>query len=141
MYFRQYWVDDRLIDLFNHITTQTNDSSSSIQLGTDYLGLIWLPDIYWTDAVVVSKPGILAESQSLQLSYDGSIFFSSRLLVDFRCAMKLRFFPFDIQDCQLCFESCRFTQAFLSLCIFTKLFAYLFYRFVPQRTSEHVMEA
>ena len=107
MYFRQYWVDERLIELFDYVTTQTNDSSNSIQLGKDYLELIWLPDIYWVDALLVSKPGILAESQSLQLSYDGSVFFSSRLLVEFRCEMELKYFPFDIQECKLCFESCK----------------------------------
>ena len=106
IYFRQFWVDERLIALYDYITTQTNDSSESIQLGNDYIDLIWLPDIYWVDAVVVSKPGVLAKSQSLKLSYDGSVFFSSRLLVEFRCEMKLKYFPLDIQECQLCFESC-----------------------------------
>ncbi|XP_075260079.1 glycine receptor subunit alpha-2-like isoform X2 [Convolutriloba macropyga] len=105
IYFRQYWKDERLLELFEHITSATNGSSHTIQLGRDYLELIWLPDIYWRDALQVSKPGVLSKSSSLELSKDGSIFFSSRLLIAFRCEMKLWYFPFDIQQCHLCFES------------------------------------
>ena len=65
----------------------------------------------------VWKPGVLARSQLLELQSDGSIFFSSRLLLTFRCEMDLKYFPFDVQECHLCFESCKFFQ-FLTISAF-----------------------
>ncbi|XP_063729203.1 glycine receptor subunit alpha-4-like isoform X2 [Symsagittifera roscoffensis] len=106
IYFRQYWRDHRLVDLYTQVATSPNISQGSpIPLGRDYNDLIWFPDIYWVDALDVSKPGILSRSQTLELEEDSNIFFSNRLLVTFRCEMDLKYFPFDIQQCQLCFES------------------------------------
>ncbi len=108
MYFRQYWTDDRLVELFEQIVEATNQSSNSVTLGSDYLDLIWTPDIFWLDAIDVTKPGVVSESQSMTLDQNGSLFFSTRLLAEFRCEMKLKYFPFDIQQCTVCFESCQF---------------------------------
>ncbi|XP_075253148.1 glycine receptor subunit alphaZ1-like [Convolutriloba macropyga] len=106
IYFRQYWKDERLIDLYTYLAEATNASvGSSVQMGIDYMDLIWFPDIYWVDALLVSKPGVHSRGQSLELDPEGSIFFSSRLLINFRCEMDLTYFPFDIQECHLCFES------------------------------------
>ena len=66
IYFRQYWTDNRLTELYDHQATlnnvDSNSSSSSavVQLRSDYADLLWVPDLYWVDAVKVWKPGVLS---------------------------------------------------------------------------------
>ncbi|XP_063728317.1 gamma-aminobutyric acid receptor subunit rho-2-like isoform X2 [Symsagittifera roscoffensis] len=106
IYFRQYWTDGRLIGLYEHVANSTSAiPGQEVQLGYDHIEQLWFPDMYWVDALEVWKPGVLARSQLLELQSDGSIFFSSRLLLTFRCEMDLKYFPFDVQECHLCFES------------------------------------
>ncbi|XP_075263618.1 ligand-gated ion channel 50-like [Convolutriloba macropyga] len=84
-----------------------NTSRSVVTLGQEYAEAIWTPDLYFPDAIEILRPGkgLISDSMVLALYDDCELFQSMRLQVKSRCKLELRWFPMDIQRCEICVES------------------------------------
>ena len=80
-------------------------------MGGDFYQLIWLPDTFFLNGKTFQTHKSTASTGSntlIELDYNGSILYSTRMTVVASCPMDLSYFPADRQRCQLNFGSCKF---------------------------------
>nr|XP_027194085.1 gamma-aminobutyric acid receptor subunit beta-like [Dermatophagoides pteronyssinus] len=105
LHFRQYWRDSRL--KFEPIGNVTR-----LFMGGDFYQLIWLPDTFFLNGKSFQTHKSTASTGSntlIELDYNGSILYSTRMTVVASCPMDLSYFPADRQRCQLNFGSYGYT--------------------------------
>lgn len=98
IYLRQYWTDERLA--FGHLT-----SDPILTLSSNINKQIWIPSTYFLRTKRAYMHDVTTENYLLQISPNGSIFYSIRLTITMSCKLNLRRFPHDIQKCTLELES------------------------------------
>jgi len=104
MYFRQFWVDDRL-------KFEKKNGISKLVVGADYIKLIWVPDTFFVNEKTAQFHAATQDNQFLRITDQGEILRSMRLTVKATCPMDLTHFPMDSQLCTLEIESYGYTMA------------------------------
>ncbi|XP_066268611.1 glycine receptor subunit alpha-2-like [Branchiostoma lanceolatum] len=110
MYVRQYWQDDRL-------SFQNNDSMPGrpISLSGEDIGLIWTPDLFFSNLVDGFVQDIFKDNVMIRISPNGRVLSSQRVSVDVRCHLNMRYFPADTQVCSFNMESYSLTTNDIAL--------------------------
>jgi len=102
IFFRQWWRDPRL--------AHGEDKVFNAALDPRKLGPgIWTPDTYFRNVKSSNYHEISRENMRLRISKEGDIYFSARITLTAQCAMDLRLFPLDTQNCDLIIESYAYT--------------------------------
>lgn len=100
MYIRQRWTDRRL----------ANDKFAEPNgiLINDKIEETWLPDLFIKNDKVSKKSDITSLNAFLRVNEDGKLVYSMRVTSTIACAMHLSRYPFDVQKCNMLFESCEY---------------------------------
>lgn len=101
MTFRQEWKDDRL-------------SYDNKAQNIDYLILtdakrIWRPDAFFANEKSGHFHDIVMPNVLIRISPDGSIMYSTRISLRLSCPMDLRYYPMDVQECEIRIGSYAYT--------------------------------
>ena len=92
MFFRQRWQDDRL----RHSLT---DNLTLIVGSRQPSDIIWVPDTVFIDSVASEMHHVTVNNHKLDINYDGSVFWGTRVTVSPSCPLNLRAYPMDRQEC------------------------------------------
>lgn len=68
----------------------------------------WLPDLYFANAMDASFQSVTIPNFALYVSEDGTIAYSSRVMLRAACNLDLTDYPLDQQMCALKIMSCKF---------------------------------
>ena len=98
-YLRLWWQDPRLA--FN----AKNCTMSKLSLTRSESRSIWRPGLYWEKAIKITLPKSVEMIDSgagelLEVSPDGSVFWSQQMSMRIACEMDLYKLPFDTQHCE-----------------------------------------
>ena len=88
--FRQQWRDPRLAFTEKQGLKYINLRDAS---------LIWIPDIFFSNAIDGHKHEILSKNELVRIYPDGSVLYSARITLHLSCPMDLSYFPMDEQTC------------------------------------------
>ncbi|ELT95877.1 hypothetical protein CAPTEDRAFT_48879, partial [Capitella teleta] len=103
-YFRQSWVDTRL--MFR------NDSPlRTLNVSVYVLEKIWKPDTSFFNGRRSHLHTVTTPNKLLRINRDGRILYSMRLTIKASCPMHLQNFPMDTQSCPLKFGSHGYTSS------------------------------
>ena len=108
-FMRIAWKDDRLC-----FRPEDYGNVSYINLHPEEMNKIWRPDIFYRNekGESISKPFSLSNSASTVYP-SGEVYFLRKLETKFRCEMKLKNYPFDIQMCYMDISNVSFTRDLL----------------------------
>lgn len=98
LYFRQFWIDERL-------RFQKRPGLESIVLDSDSGLTLWEPDTFFGNDRTASVHNTVKRNSFTEIHPDGKIKRSIRMTVTATCPMNLRYFPMDSQLCRLEAES------------------------------------
>lgn len=80
-----------------------------VMLGEELLrNKIWVPHLVLSNERESAVMGLEGNDLFVSLSPQGEIIFSYRMTATIYCWMDLKKFPFDTQNCDLTFRSCKF---------------------------------
>lgn len=96
VYFRLHWHDPRLA--FDALDTIFAKNQLNI---LDIKDRIWTPDMFFMNAVKSYSSPTPECDEFLTLEPDGEIRWSRKFVLDLRCSMNFRKFPFDKQRCSI----------------------------------------
>ncbi|GMR44761.1 hypothetical protein PMAYCL1PPCAC_14956, partial [Pristionchus mayeri] len=88
------WKDPRLV-----WDPSTAGGVTGISMKTE---AVWLPDVYPCESQKIS-PVFKDLTKSVNIANDGSVYIYAYQLVQYICKMKFDAFPFDTQECSMCF--------------------------------------
>ncbi|EDO37555.1 predicted protein [Nematostella vectensis] len=94
-FLRQLWRDPRLKHRFD----------DTLALSNTMLDKIWVPDTYFVNSKMSKFHSVTTINKMLSISPDGLVHYNSRVTVKASCAMNLRMFPKDVQNCNIDIES------------------------------------
>ncbi|XP_077990243.1 glycine receptor subunit alpha-4-like isoform X2 [Glandiceps talaboti] len=106
IFLRQAWNDPRL---------RHNSSGTIVFNGGGMMDLLWVPDLFFTNAKDVKLHNAPKENLLFRISPNGDVLYSSRLSLVLSCYMSLKKFPMDEQACHLKVESYSYNVEELSL--------------------------
>ena len=92
MFFRQRWQDDRL----RHSLT---DNLTLIMGSKQPSDIIWVPDTVFIDSVASKMHHVTVNNHKIDINYDGSVFWGTRVTVSPSCPLNLKAYPMDRQEC------------------------------------------
>ena len=92
MFFRQRWKDDRL----RHSIT---DNLTLILGSKQPCDIIWVPDTVFIDAVASKMHHVTVNNHKVDINYDGSVYWGTRVTVSPSCPLNLKAYPMDSQEC------------------------------------------
>lgn len=99
VWFSQIWVDPRLD--FSH----ENYCLSNLSLGAHKLPELWTPNVCFVNSKKVEIHSSPSENILLLIFPNGTVWVNYRVQVTGPCNMDLTYFPMDVQQCVLVFES------------------------------------
>ena len=92
MFFRQRWQDDRL----RHSLTD----NLTLIIGSKHPSdIIWVPDTVFIDSVASKMHHVTVNNHKVDINYDGSVFWGTRVTVSPSCPLNLKAYPMDSQEC------------------------------------------
>lgn len=97
-YFRQTWIDPRLV------FTKSKDIDT-LYVGAEVSKRIWLPDTFFGNEKMAYFHEATTPNVFLRITCTGEVYRSIRLTVTSSCPMKLQYFPMDRQQCTIEAES------------------------------------
>ena len=98
LYMRRMWNDPRL--------NYTYGPDSITLHEEDVERLVWVPDLFISNAVDIEMHEGIRPSYGFRLTPNGDVLCSSRLSIQTHCPMDFSNFPMDTQICDLTVESC-----------------------------------
>ncbi|XP_077983739.1 gamma-aminobutyric acid receptor subunit beta-1-like [Glandiceps talaboti] len=101
MYFRQYWVDERLA---------YNPLLGNISFDGRLADRIWVPDTYFVNDKKSFIHEVTVSNRLLKLEPNGSVLYGLRITTVASCMMDLHNYPLDVQNCTLEIESYGYTD-------------------------------
>ena len=90
-----------------------NSSISNLSFLPVDKSYIWIPDIELLNAA--SLPNVYTLKGGLNLYNNGDIMWSNPAIFKFSCGLKLKYFPFDTQECKMKFSSWIYNNKLLNL--------------------------
>ncbi|KAK2147241.1 hypothetical protein LSH36_562g01004 [Paralvinella palmiformis] len=101
IYFRQRWVDPRLMfDEMDHY----------VPLNYNLYNRIWVPDINFKNMKVGSFRDITVPNRLIYVYPSGEVYYSQGLNLQLECSMDLSKYPMDTQSCQIKLGSFGYTE-------------------------------
>ncbi|XP_028404051.1 glycine receptor subunit alphaZ1-like isoform X2 [Dendronephthya gigantea] len=97
-YLRQYWTDERL-------RFHADNKDQMLTLTSEIWKEIWIPSTYFIGSKKAYFHDVTTDNYLLQISQNGSIFFSMRVTVTTSCQLRFHRYPHDHQTCALNLES------------------------------------
>lgn len=107
MYVRQRWTDSRL--------AHEKFSEKNGVLINSQIPKTWMPDLFIKNDKVSKKSDVTSLNAFLRVDENGKLTYSLRVTSTIACAMHLGRYPFDVQLCEMLFESCKLFE-FLYKC-------------------------
>ncbi|XP_070534358.1 glycine receptor subunit alpha-4-like isoform X2 [Ptychodera flava] len=101
IFLRQAWNDPRLCH---------NASKSIVFSGGDILELVWVPDLFFTNAKEIKLHQAPKDNLLLRIYPNGDVLYSLRLSMVLSCYMYLGKFPMDEQACNMQVESYSYSE-------------------------------
>ncbi|XP_052793064.1 glycine receptor subunit alpha-2-like isoform X2 [Mya arenaria] len=98
LFLRERWKDSRLV--YNDTLNLTR-----IELDPSMFGAIWQPDMFIATEKYSDFHEVTVRNQMVHIYPNGIIQYSARVTGAFFCAMDLRKYPFDTQECEFELES------------------------------------
>ena len=83
MFFRQRWKDERL----RHSLT---DNLTLIMGSKQPSDIIWVPDTVFIDSVASKMHSVTVNNHKVDINYDGSVFWGTRVTVSPSCPLNLK---------------------------------------------------
>lgn len=107
-HFALSWKDYRL--KFHHLSNITK-----IPFDYKVYNKLWVPNIYFVQEKYGVSHSLLQPNILVLLYADGTVHTSRRLSFNSFCPMKMRFYPFDIQECNLSVETYSYNKDYVNL--------------------------
>ena len=104
LWVRLNWMDEYL---------NWNSSISNLTFLSVDKSYIWIPDIELLNAA--SLPNVYTLNGGMNLYNNGNIMWSNPAIFKFSCGLKLKYFPFDTQECKMKFSSWVYNNKLLNL--------------------------
>lgn len=92
--YQQYWTDSRL-------SFPPNWDQEYITLDASWKTKLWVPEIYFRNAIQGQTLNALATPLYFEINNDTVISMAARMTVKFACDMDLFYFPQDTQQCTI----------------------------------------
>ncbi|KAM9497005.1 gamma-aminobutyric acid receptor subunit alpha-6a [Clarias gariepinus] len=102
MFFRQMWVDERLV---------FNGPIEILRLNNRIVDKIWTPDTFFHNSKKSSSHNMTTPNKLFRIMQNGTVFYTMRLTVRADCPMMLIDFPMDTHICPLSFGSYAYTSS------------------------------
>ena len=103
MFFRQRWKDERL----RHELTD----NLTLVMGDDHpADFIWVPATVFIDSVSSKMHHVIVNNHKIDINYDGSVFWGTRVTVSPSCHLDLRSYPMDRHRCRFELVSYAYTS-------------------------------
>ncbi|XP_006825493.2 glycine receptor subunit alpha-4-like [Saccoglossus kowalevskii] len=106
IFLRQAWHDPRL---------RHNSTSTIVINGGDVLNMVWVPDLFFSNAKSAAIHSSPKENLLLRIEPSGNVLYSIRLSLVLSCYMFLGKFPMDTQECHMLLESYSYNTNELTL--------------------------
>ena len=114
MTLRLYWTDKRIRPNPRFYRAEDKLHGRYITLIPDLMvnknDTFWMPDIFINEAKNIHSPTVHLKPSSLRVYEDGTIRSSTRINFEVFCGMEFRNYPFDVQACDVMFESFGYTK-------------------------------
>jgi anionic glutamate receptor len=101
--YRQTWKDSRLA--WGNLTDEYHHPY--IILNSDQK--IWIPDTFFQNEKNAHRHNIDKPNIMIRVHHDGSVLYSVRLTMTLSCPMNFKYYPMDVQQCELRFASYAYT--------------------------------
>jgi len=106
LFFRQGWVDDKLMKALRSVTKNKNDT---ILLDPATEKNMWKPDLLFKQEETARRHTVLAAQKMIEVTPEG-IMMSEHITLKLRCVFHLKLFPFDTQTCSFIIRPYSFDQ-------------------------------
>ncbi|XP_021948841.1 glutamate-gated chloride channel alpha isoform X2 [Folsomia candida] len=109
--YKLYWKDTRL----SNWTKNIDPGQKSATMSTALLHKVWHPDIFIDHIKRVTQPQLISPASSLKIYSDGSLRYTSRILLVLTCRMSFYYYPADTQECNVTMKSFAFSTKQIDL--------------------------
>jgi len=112
-YFRLQWKDYRLAYKMSDMPKDKN--YSYLPFDVNFINKVWYPNVYFPNGKSGKRHEVARANTALVLYPDGTIINSERLSLSSFCPMKMKYYPFDIQECTTYLELYAYNNEFVHL--------------------------